>query len=168
MEIKITEKFDNKLLHRKEVKGWISFAGATPSNEDVRLQVATALSADKALIIIDHIYNAYGAQEAKVFAKAYEKEEFLKKYEPQPKSKAKKDAQAEGEAPEGGEDAPPAKAAPADGTPAEAASAAEAPAPADDKPAEAKPGDKPADKKPADNKPAEEKPAKDKAEGAKE
>lgn len=161
MDFQITEKFDNNLLHRKEVKGWVTFSGATPSNEDIRLQIATVLSTKKELVVIDHIYNTYGAQEAKVFAKAYEKQDFLDRYEPKKKTAAKPADAGEGE---GSGEAPAAPAAPAEGKKPPEAKPEEG-KPAEDKPAEAKPAEeKAAEEKPSEGK-QEEKPAEEKPKG---
>ena len=144
MDVKITDQFDNKLLHRKEVKGWVSFAGPTPSNADIRLQLATKLSLDKELVVVDHIYNTYGAQEAKIFAKAYEKKDFLDRYEIR---KANAAAPTPAEAEDSPAPAAPAPAAPAPAAPAPAAPASAAPAPAapTEKPPEAPAEDKPSE-----------------------
>jgi len=144
MDLKISEQFENRLLHRKEVRGWVTFAGPTPSNADVQLQLATKLSTDKELVVVDHIYNTYGSQEAKIFAKAYEKKQFLDRYEPKTKAPKKKEGAPEDAAPAEAPAAEKPEAAPAEAAPA-------------NKPAEAKPAEAPADK-PAET-PAAEKPA---------
>jgi len=129
MNLEIIQKNDNSLLHRKDIQAHMTFAGPTPSNDDVRLALATKLNTQKELVVVEHIYNVYGATEAKIFAKAYEKKEFIDKYEPKKKKPKKK--------PEGGGEAP-TGAAPADGGKAEGPAAGAAPA---EKPkGEAKPG----------------------------
>ena len=47
MELEIKEKQENKLLNRLEVKGTLTFEGATPSNEQIRDSLASTLNKDK-------------------------------------------------------------------------------------------------------------------------
>lgn len=127
MSIKIEKTEEKPLLARKEIAASIMFEGkATPSNDEVRKQIASGLKVDEKVVVVKHIYTSFGSSEAKVEAYVYNTEEDLKKIEPKVKEAKKKAA--EGAAP--AEEAAPApakekKEAPAEKkeeTPAEAKS----------------------------------------------
>ncbi len=143
MNIKIEKNEDKPLLARKEIAGSIMFEEkATPSNDTIRKAIAAELKVDEKVVIVKHIYTAYGASEAKVEAYVYKDEESLKKMEPVTKAmKLKVEAAAK-----------------------KAAEAAEASAEA--APAEAKPEEKKAEAKPEEKK--EEAPKEEKKEAPKE
>ncbi len=83
MALKITSTEEKPLLARKEIKGELSFAEkATPSNDDVRKEIASQLKVDEKTVLVKHIYTAFGSSEAKIEAYVYNTEEDLKKYEP--------------------------------------------------------------------------------------
>lgn len=71
MKITIQEKKENKMINRLEVKGVISFHGATPSNHDVISMLAKELGCDASLIVMKNIHNNFSRQEAKFSAVAY-------------------------------------------------------------------------------------------------
>ena len=72
MNITITNKHENPLLHRVEVHGVVAFEGtATPSNAQVVEALASQLKADASQIVLRHIYNKYSKHEADFEAVAY-------------------------------------------------------------------------------------------------
>ncbi|MBT4651637.1 hypothetical protein HOC13_03900 [Candidatus Woesearchaeota archaeon] len=81
MELEIKEKQENKLLNRLEVKGTLTFEGATPSNEQIRDSLASTLNKDKELIIMKHIYSKFSYQEAEFLAFVYDNQEARDKTE---------------------------------------------------------------------------------------
>ena len=83
MALKITSTEEKPLLARKEIKGELSFTEkATPSNDDVRKDIASQLKVDEKTVVVKHIYTAFGSSDAKVEAYVYNTEADLKKYEP--------------------------------------------------------------------------------------
>jgi ribosomal protein S24E len=130
MNLKIEKTEEKPLLARKEVAGSIMFEEkATPSNDNVRKAIAAELKVDEKVVVVKHIYTAYGSSEAKVEAYVYNDEKSLKKMEPVTKAmKLKVEAAAK-------------KAAEAAEAPAEGAAPAEA-KPAEEKKEEAKPEEK--------------------------
>ncbi len=142
MAITIKNTEEKPLLARKEIEGHMMFEGkSTPSNADVTKAIASELKTDEKLVVVKHIYTAFGSCEANISAYVYDTEEALKKFEPKNKKEEKK----EGEAP--AKEAKPAE------KPAEA--------PKEEKKEEA-PAEKPAEEK--KEAPAEEKKEEKKAE----
>ena len=81
MNIAITKKHENPLLHRVEVTGVVSFEGATPSNAHVIEALASQLKTDSNHVVLRHIYNTYSKHEAKFEATAYASVDARKKAE---------------------------------------------------------------------------------------
>jgi len=71
MMTSVTKKTDNTLLGRQEVELLVQFKGATMSNDVARKEVAQTLSVDEKLVLVKHIYTAFGKQEASVHAFVY-------------------------------------------------------------------------------------------------
>jgi len=91
--MKITlEQQEMPLLNLKKVQGTITFEGKTPSNQDLKEEIATKTKADLSLIQIQHIYTGYREQTANFTANIYKdqvtKNKFLTKKE---KAQVKKD-----------------------------------------------------------------------------
>jgi ribosomal protein S24E len=144
MAFKLDKTEEKPLLARKEVAGKMTFEGkATPSNADVAKAIASELKTDEKLVVVKHIYTAFGSCEAEIQAYVYNTEEDLKKIEPKEKKKGEKK---EGE----GEEAP-AEAAPAE-KPAEEKKEE---APKEEKKEEPKPAEEKKEEKPAEEKKAE-------------
>lgn len=90
MNITITTKNENPLLHRVEVQGVVAFEGATPSNAQMVEALASQLKAEGSQIVLRHIYNTFSKNEAKFDAVAYNSADARKKAErltPQQKKK---------------------------------------------------------------------------------
>ncbi|MBD3310369.1 hypothetical protein GF351_04065 [Candidatus Woesearchaeota archaeon] len=130
--INITEKKENPLLLRKELKGELEYSAATPSNEQVARQIADSEKADQKLVKIKQIKNIYGQRKAKVSAYIYGSEEAMKSAEER-KKKQKGGAQ------------------PAEGG-GEKASEAPKPEAPKEEPKDGKPEEKPVEEKPAEEK----------------
>ncbi|MFC1801600.1 30S ribosomal protein S24e [Nanoarchaeota archaeon] len=121
MKLEIKNQKDNKLLHRKEVEGLLTYEGATPSNVQVQKEVAAQLKVDEKLVVVRHIYNQYGENTADVLAYAYDNEDSMKriefiKEEAKPAEEKKAEAAPAAEAPK---EAPKPEAPPAEEKPAE-------------------------------------------------
>lgn len=143
MKCEIVTKIDNPLMKRVELAGNLTFNAATPSNNDVKKELAAQMKSKEENVQVKNIYTAFGESTANFSAYVYKSEEDLKKYTPV--TKAMKDAVK--------------KAA------EEAKKAAEEAKAAAEKPAEEKKEEKPAEEKPAEKKkeePKEEKPAEEK------
>jgi len=115
MQLTITEKKESPLLSRIEIKGTLSFDQATPSNEELKKNLADNQKTKPELVVIKHIYTEYGKPQAEVIAYIYESKEALEKTEPKPKKKEAKPGEKPAEAPA----EKPAKEAPKAEKPAE-------------------------------------------------
>ena len=106
MTLTITEKNENKLLNRTEVKFEASHSGtSTPSRADVLKELAAELKVAEDLIVIDKLNTLHGRQIASGVARAYENADRLAEIEPKfliERSKPEK-KEGEGEAPAEGE-----------------------------------------------------------------
>ncbi len=81
MNLKIIEDKENKLLNRKEILADIEFSGKTPTNNEVKKELAKNFKVDEKLVIIDKIDQEFGANKAKVYAKIYKSEKDIEKIE---------------------------------------------------------------------------------------
>ncbi len=73
MQINITEKKVNPFLKRTEIKGIVSFEGATPSNAQLAEAIGKdAHAKDVSLVVMKHIYTRFSHREAKVEAVVYD------------------------------------------------------------------------------------------------
>jgi ribosomal protein S24E len=86
MEIEVKNKKENQVLQRNEINGAISFTGATPSNQQLRDELAKKLGVQAEVVAIRHIYGAFGAGNAKFEAVAYATKEQFDKIEPKKKA----------------------------------------------------------------------------------
>jgi len=86
MELTIKEK-TNPLLHRKELTGEITFAGATPSNKQLQEELAKKLGVQAELVAIKHIFGAFGGLKATFEVHVYDTKEQFDKIEPKKKEK---------------------------------------------------------------------------------
>lgn len=92
MEITITTKNDNGLLGRSEIKGTLSFTGATPAYPQVKQSLATQLKVKEDVVVIQHVLTEFGSTKANFTAYVYESPEQLQKIEPKVKAKKEKKA----------------------------------------------------------------------------
>ncbi len=90
MQLKILDKKEQELLSRTAIKAHIIFDKATPSNEEIKKQIASGLKADENLVAVKNIYTEYGKSEADVNAYVYKSAEEMQKIEPKPKEKKPK------------------------------------------------------------------------------
>ena len=92
MELEITEQNDNPLLSRQEIKVVIKHnEDSTPRRNQVIKSLAENLKANRELVIIDHLKNAYGKTETHGYAKVYSDKESLTKIETKPSIDRHKD-----------------------------------------------------------------------------
>ena len=85
MELEITEKNENPLLHRQEIQIAIRHENSsTPKRNEVIKSLSDVLKAKKELIIIEHLKNTYGRSETLGYAKIYSSVDALKKIETKP------------------------------------------------------------------------------------
>ena len=95
MELEITEQNDNPLLSRQEIKVVIKHnEDSTPRRNQVIKNLAEQLKANRELVIIDHLKNAYGKTETHGYAKVYSDKESLTKIETKPSMDRHKDIDA--------------------------------------------------------------------------
>lgn len=87
MDIKITTKTENQLLKRTELKGTLSFTGATPAYPAIKQELAKTLKVGEEFIALKQVLTSFGKQEAVFTAYTYETAEQLKNIEPKVKVK---------------------------------------------------------------------------------
>jgi ribosomal protein S24E len=84
--ITVTDKKDNHLVGRVEMKAHMKYNGATPSNVTVRKEVAQEFKADEKLVVVKHIYTSFGKQEAEISAFIYKNVKIRDEFEPKLKA----------------------------------------------------------------------------------
>lgn len=90
--MKIVKQEEQPLLSRKEIIAEVFFEKQTPSEKEVKAQLASSLKAKENLLVIKSVLQEFGAKKAKVIAYLYDNEEQLKIIEPKlkkPKGKEK-------------------------------------------------------------------------------
>lgn len=84
MKVEITEKVENPLLQRTEIKFKVDHAGGpTPKRPDVHAQLAAHLGVPEELVVIEKLASMYGRQVASGIARAYSSRERLEEVEPE-------------------------------------------------------------------------------------
>ena len=82
MELKVTNKTENKLLNRTEIEAAVLYAGEpTPKRKDLRKLLAAQIGADESLLSLQKLSTGMGAK-GKLFAMLYKSKEDLQKTEP--------------------------------------------------------------------------------------
>ena len=111
MELEITEQNDNPLLSRQEIKVVIKHnEDSTPRRNQVIKNLAEHLKANRELVIIDHLKNAYGKTETHGYAKVYSDKESLTRIETKPSMDRHKDIDSHSGEKKAEEAAPPEEA----------------------------------------------------------
>jgi small subunit ribosomal protein S24e len=83
MKIEISEKVENPLLQRMEIKFKVDHShGPTPKRLDVRAQLAGQLGVPEEVVIIDKLASMYGRQVASGIARVYSSRQELEELEP--------------------------------------------------------------------------------------
>jgi small subunit ribosomal protein S24e len=83
MKIEISEKVENPLLQRTEIKFKVDHSnGPTPKRLDVRAQLAGQLGVPEEVVIIDKLASMYGRQVASGIARVYSSRQGLEELEP--------------------------------------------------------------------------------------
>jgi len=78
MEINITQKTENPLLDRTEIKFDCTYQGeSTPQILDVKNKLVAVLDADKNLLVVDKLKPQFGEGKAVGYAKVYDSAESL-------------------------------------------------------------------------------------------
>ncbi len=103
MHLEITEKKENQLLSRTELKGVVSFDKVTPATGDVRKEIARQLKAEEAVVAVKSIYGRFGFLKADVSAYVYKTKEAFGRIEPKIKEKKSKEGAAKEEKKESSE-----------------------------------------------------------------
>lgn len=109
MNIKILEEKDNAILKRKELLLEVDSLDKTPSNEEVKKELAKKFNTKENLVAVKQINQIFGKRTCKVKANIYNDEKSLKEIEPQPKVKEepkKEEAPAEAPKPEAPKETP--------------------------------------------------------------
>lgn len=92
MKLEIKSDINNHLIGRKEIRGVLIFDKVTPSNADVKKEIAAKLNVSEDIIVNKHIYTQYGETSAEFLVYVYDSKENLARYEP--KTKKQKEAEA--------------------------------------------------------------------------
>lgn len=80
MELTIDATKENPFVKRKEIKGKISFTGATPAYKQVIDAISAKTGVKPEAINVVHVYTSFGAQTASFEAEVYPNREQLEKY----------------------------------------------------------------------------------------
>ena len=98
MNLVIKEKKEEPLLSRMEIVAESTFDNATPSENEIKGQIASSLKVNEDVIVIKKISGGFGVKKASILAYKYSDEKARDKIEPKKKEK-KKEVQQGGEAP---------------------------------------------------------------------
>ena len=85
MTFKIISQENEPLLSRIHVKAELIFEHATPSNAEVKKQIASSMKKDESLVVIKKIATHFGEKMADVDAVVYENKEAKESIEPKTK-----------------------------------------------------------------------------------
>lgn len=91
MDIKIIQEKDSQLLNRKEYWLEVDYPDKTPSNIELKKELASKFNTKEELVAIKHINQVYGKKTAKVEANIYKDEKTLKETEGRQKTGKKKE-----------------------------------------------------------------------------
>ncbi|MFH0701559.1 MAG: hypothetical protein V2A62_03930 [Candidatus Woesearchaeota archaeon] len=95
MQVDITEKKQNPFLKRTEVKGKVTFEGATPSNVQLGEAIAKEMKAKEVeCVVVKQIHTAFSLREANFVAFVYDTVDARKKTEKLTTQERKKIAEA--------------------------------------------------------------------------
>lgn len=78
MELKILQDKDNQFLNRKEILAEASYLDKTPSNQEMKKELASHFKTKEDLVVIQRISQLFGKRMSKVEAKIYKDEKSLK------------------------------------------------------------------------------------------
>jgi len=106
MTFKIISQENEPLLSRIHVKAELIFEHATPSNAEVKKQIASSMKKDESLVVIKKIATHYGEKMADVDAVVYENKEAKESIEPKTKHMRDAEKKAAEEAAKPKEEAP--------------------------------------------------------------
>ncbi len=81
MKLEIVGKKENKSLQRTEAEFELKDTALSPSRKELRPKIAALLNAKESMVVIAEVRHAFGAREATIFARAYDNEAALKKFE---------------------------------------------------------------------------------------
>jgi ribosomal protein S24E len=117
MELEIVSRKDNPLLDRTELEVLAHHAGQpTPTRDEVRQHVATAMKAKKDVVLVDHMETTFGTGLTRGYVKVYNSKEAANAIEREPIKKrnasGKAAAEPKKEAPKAAEPEPEAEAKP--------------------------------------------------------
>jgi small subunit ribosomal protein S24e len=85
MELEIVSKKENPLLDRTELEVLAHHTGQpTPTRDEVRQQVATAMKAKKDVVMVDHMESTYGKGITRGYVKVYTTKEAAMAIEREP------------------------------------------------------------------------------------
>lgn len=80
--ITIIKQNENRLIKRKEYVLRVDYVDGTPSRKELRELIASRLGIDEKKLIILKVDSGFGARSCHVFARVYDTEELLKRFEP--------------------------------------------------------------------------------------
>lgn len=84
MKMEITEKKENKILNRTEVRFTIDHKGeSTPTKAAVVEEIAKMMKAKKDVVVLNSVETVYGNGQSKGYAKVYDSKESAQKIEPE-------------------------------------------------------------------------------------
>jgi len=82
MQTKIDQKIERPLMSHTELHGTIAFEGHTPSRQQLKEELAKAVSAKPELVIVRSIYTNFGRSSASIVAHVYKSEKDISIFVP--------------------------------------------------------------------------------------
>ncbi len=82
MKITLSDKKHNPLLKRQEITGTVQFDGSTCSNQQLQQELSASLKCRPELLLVEHIYTAFGSTEGTFSALRYDDMESRKRATP--------------------------------------------------------------------------------------
>jgi len=81
MQLKLIEERESNLLGRKELELEAKFDKSTPSNQEIKKEIASKLKIKEDLIAIKNIRQMFGIKKARIIVHVYNEENQFKKLE---------------------------------------------------------------------------------------
>ena len=91
MTLKILHEKYSKLIDRKELELEVTFDKSTPSNLEIKKEIASKLKTKEDLVAVKNIHQLFGLKKARIIAYVYNKEEQVKRLEAKKEKKKKEE-----------------------------------------------------------------------------
>lgn len=79
--VEIAEKIEQPLMSRALLKGFVTYDGAPPSFAELKKHIASALKADEALVVVQHLRSLFGTRKSELEAHVYKQKAAVESFE---------------------------------------------------------------------------------------